>query len=187
MTKHTDGNVFWPSMSSDGKTIVYEDNFGIWKLDVASGRTNEIKLDIVDRREGQRARDRDGHERGRQLRPLAVRPTRRDLGTRPDPHHRHRARRHHAHHSRHDGVAQRFAEVVARRQVHRVRLGSLRPRRGLDLRSRRARAEADHRSRQRERSAGLGAGLEPPALHRRRQEAVQLHGRRREDHGPRVE
>jgi len=47
VTKHTDGNVFWPSMSSDGKTIVYEDNFGIWKLDVASGRTSEIKLDIT--------------------------------------------------------------------------------------------------------------------------------------------
>jgi tricorn protease len=47
VTKHTDGSVFWPSMSSDGKVIVYEDNFGIWKLDVASGRTNEIKLDIV--------------------------------------------------------------------------------------------------------------------------------------------
>ena len=47
VTKHTDGNVFWPSMSSDGKTIVYEDNFGIWKLDVASGRSSEIKLDIT--------------------------------------------------------------------------------------------------------------------------------------------
>ena len=34
-------------MSADGKTIVYEENFGIWKLDVASGRTSEIKLDIV--------------------------------------------------------------------------------------------------------------------------------------------
>ena len=47
VTKHTDGNVFWPSMSSDGKVIVYEDNFGIWKLDVASGRSTEIKLDIA--------------------------------------------------------------------------------------------------------------------------------------------
>ena len=47
VTKHTDGNLFWPSMSSDGKIIVYEDNFGIWKLDVASGRTSEIKLDIA--------------------------------------------------------------------------------------------------------------------------------------------
>src|SRR6476469_7233080 len=34
-------------MSSDGKVIVYEDNFGIWKLDVASGKTTEIKLDIT--------------------------------------------------------------------------------------------------------------------------------------------
>ena len=47
VTRHADGNVFWPSMSSDGKVIVYEDNFGIWKLDVATGRTNEIKIDIT--------------------------------------------------------------------------------------------------------------------------------------------
>ena len=46
VTKHADGSLFWPSMSSDGKTIVYEDNFGIWKLDVATGRSNEIKIDI---------------------------------------------------------------------------------------------------------------------------------------------
>ena len=44
VTKHTDGNLFWPSMSSDGKVIVYEENFGIWKLDVASGKTSEIAL-----------------------------------------------------------------------------------------------------------------------------------------------
>src|SRR4029079_1194013 len=54
VTKHTDGNGFWPSMSSDGKVIVYEDNFGIWKLDVACGRTTEIKLDITtDEKENQ--------------------------------------------------------------------------------------------------------------------------------------
>src|SRR5262245_14112730 len=46
VTKHPDGNLFWPSMSSDGKTIVYEEDFGIWKLDVASGRTSEIKIEI---------------------------------------------------------------------------------------------------------------------------------------------
>ena len=46
VTRHTDGGLFWPSMSSDGKVIVYEDNFGIWKLDVASGRSSEIKVDI---------------------------------------------------------------------------------------------------------------------------------------------
>ena len=47
VTRHTGGNLFWPSMSADGKTIVYEENFGIWKLDVASGRSSEISLDIV--------------------------------------------------------------------------------------------------------------------------------------------
>ncbi len=46
VTKHTSGSLFWPSMSSDGKVIVYEEDFGIWKLDVASGKTTEIKLDI---------------------------------------------------------------------------------------------------------------------------------------------
>ena len=47
VTKHAGGNLFWPSMSADGRTIVYEENFGIWKLDVGSGRTSEITLDIV--------------------------------------------------------------------------------------------------------------------------------------------
>jgi tricorn protease len=47
MTKHVDGNLFWPSMSSDGKVIVYEELFGIWKLDVATGRTSEIKVEIA--------------------------------------------------------------------------------------------------------------------------------------------
>ncbi|HEX7137469.1 MAG TPA: S41 family peptidase, partial [Vicinamibacterales bacterium] len=47
VTKHPDGNLFWPSMSSDGKTIVYEEDFGIWKLDVASGRTSEIRIEIA--------------------------------------------------------------------------------------------------------------------------------------------
>jgi len=47
VTRHVDGNLFWPSMSSDGKVIVYEELFGIWKLDVASGKTNEIKIEIA--------------------------------------------------------------------------------------------------------------------------------------------
>ncbi len=47
VTKHTSGSLFWPSMSGDGKVIVYEESFGIWKLDVASGRTSEIKINIA--------------------------------------------------------------------------------------------------------------------------------------------
>src|SRR5262249_37729576 len=47
VTRHVDGNLFWPSMSSDGKVIVYEELFGIWKLDVASGKTSEIRIEIA--------------------------------------------------------------------------------------------------------------------------------------------
>ncbi|HEY3380670.1 MAG TPA: S41 family peptidase [Vicinamibacterales bacterium] len=47
VTKHTSGNVFFPSMSSDGKVIVYEGDFGLWKLDVATGKATEVKVDIT--------------------------------------------------------------------------------------------------------------------------------------------
>ncbi len=47
VTKHTSGSLFWPAMSADGRTIVYEEGFGVWKLDVASGRTTEIRIDIA--------------------------------------------------------------------------------------------------------------------------------------------
>lgn len=54
VTKHSSGQLYWPSISSDGKTIVYEENFGLWKLDVASGRTNELKIQIAaDEKENQ--------------------------------------------------------------------------------------------------------------------------------------
>jgi tricorn protease len=46
VTHHSDGNLFFPSISADGKTIVYEDNFGLWKLDTASGKSTEIKINI---------------------------------------------------------------------------------------------------------------------------------------------
>ena len=46
VTSHADGNLFFPSISADGKTIVYEDNFGIWKLDTATGKSTEIRVEI---------------------------------------------------------------------------------------------------------------------------------------------
>ncbi len=46
VTHHTDGNLFFPSISADGRTIVYEDSFGLWKLDTASGKSAEIHIDI---------------------------------------------------------------------------------------------------------------------------------------------
>ena len=46
VTHHADGNLYFPSISADGKVIVYEDNFGLWKLDTASGKSTEIRIDI---------------------------------------------------------------------------------------------------------------------------------------------
>ena len=46
VTHHADGNLFFPSISADGRAIVYEDNFGLWKLDTASGKSTEIRIDI---------------------------------------------------------------------------------------------------------------------------------------------
>ena len=47
VTRHTSGNLFFPSISSDGRVIVYEENFGLWKLDTATGRSSEIRVDIA--------------------------------------------------------------------------------------------------------------------------------------------
>lgn len=46
VTHHMDGNLYFPSISADGKTIVYEENFGLWKLDVESGKSAEIRIEI---------------------------------------------------------------------------------------------------------------------------------------------
>jgi tricorn protease len=46
VTHHTSGNLSFPSISADGKTIVYEENFGLWKLDTATGQSTEIRLNI---------------------------------------------------------------------------------------------------------------------------------------------
>ncbi len=47
ITTFTAGDVRWPAMSSDGKTIVFEHDFGVWKLDVATKKATPIKLDIA--------------------------------------------------------------------------------------------------------------------------------------------
>ena len=115
VTRHTDGSLFWPSMSSDGKVIVYEDNFGIWKLDVATGRSREIQIEINTDEKENAARSRHGERRSRFVRHLAVGPPRGDLDARADPDDRDRSRRHHARRAGQHGVAEPVAEVVGRR------------------------------------------------------------------------
>jgi tricorn protease len=47
VTSFKTGDVRYPGMSADGKVIVFEHDFGVWKLDVASRKTAPIKLDIA--------------------------------------------------------------------------------------------------------------------------------------------
>ncbi|HYL63335.1 MAG TPA: S41 family peptidase [Candidatus Methylomirabilis sp.] len=42
LTQFTDGRVLWPSISADGRVIVFERKFGIWKLDTATGAVGEV-------------------------------------------------------------------------------------------------------------------------------------------------
>jgi len=44
VTKFTSGRVLWPSISYDGKTIVFERDFAIWKLDTATNNASEVKI-----------------------------------------------------------------------------------------------------------------------------------------------
>jgi tricorn protease len=46
VTSFKSGDVRFPSISADGKVIVFEHDFGAWKLDVASRKVSPIKLDI---------------------------------------------------------------------------------------------------------------------------------------------
>ncbi len=47
ITHFTTGDVRFPGMSGDGKTIVFEHDFGIWKLDIPSRTVKPIALEIV--------------------------------------------------------------------------------------------------------------------------------------------
>lgn len=44
LTKFTSGRVLWPTISYDGKTIVFERNFGIWKFDTTNGQATEVPI-----------------------------------------------------------------------------------------------------------------------------------------------
>jgi tricorn protease len=47
ITDYKTGDVRWPAISADGKTIVFEHDFGIAKLDVGSKRVTPLKFDIA--------------------------------------------------------------------------------------------------------------------------------------------
>jgi tricorn protease len=47
VTSFMSGDVRWPAMSGNGKAVVFEHDFGLWKLDLASKEASLIKLDIA--------------------------------------------------------------------------------------------------------------------------------------------
>ncbi len=47
ITSFKTGDVRWPAVSSDGRTIVFEHDFGIWKLDLSSKKASPIPLNIA--------------------------------------------------------------------------------------------------------------------------------------------
>jgi hypothetical protein len=40
-----DGRVLWPSITKDGKTIVFERDFGIWTADCGSGQAHVVPIE----------------------------------------------------------------------------------------------------------------------------------------------
>jgi tricorn protease len=44
LTHFKDGRVLWPSIGDGGKTIVFERNFTIWKMDTASGKAERVPI-----------------------------------------------------------------------------------------------------------------------------------------------
>lgn len=44
VTHFTDGRVLWPNISPDGKSIVFERDFNIWKLDTQNGQVSELPI-----------------------------------------------------------------------------------------------------------------------------------------------
>jgi Tol biopolymer transport system component len=44
VTTFRDGRVLWPSITTDGRTIVFERDFGIWSFDTASGAAREVRI-----------------------------------------------------------------------------------------------------------------------------------------------
>jgi Tol biopolymer transport system component len=46
VTSFTDGRVIWPTIAYDGKTIVFERDFGIWSLDVGTGKSARVPITL---------------------------------------------------------------------------------------------------------------------------------------------
>ena len=46
VSSFTNGRVLWPAMAYDGSAIVFERSFGVWMLDVATGKAREVPITL---------------------------------------------------------------------------------------------------------------------------------------------
>ena len=46
LTSFRNGRLVWPTISYDGRTIAFERDFGVWTLDVASGKAAEVPITL---------------------------------------------------------------------------------------------------------------------------------------------
>lgn len=46
LTRFTNGRLLWPSISTDGKAITFERDFGVWTYDVASGQAQRVNVTL---------------------------------------------------------------------------------------------------------------------------------------------
>jgi len=46
LTHFHDGRVLWPTLCADGRTMVFERDFGIWTLDLATGQTRAVPIHL---------------------------------------------------------------------------------------------------------------------------------------------
>jgi Tol biopolymer transport system component/C-terminal processing protease CtpA/Prc len=46
VTRFTNGRVLWPTISTDGKTIAFERDFGIWTLDTGTGEAKQVSITL---------------------------------------------------------------------------------------------------------------------------------------------
>ncbi|HEY1336947.1 MAG TPA: S41 family peptidase [Bryobacteraceae bacterium] len=44
VTHFTNGRVVWPSISADGRVIVFERDFGVWRLDTETGKAAQVEI-----------------------------------------------------------------------------------------------------------------------------------------------